>query len=145
MCLICGELLCSQTYCCQKEIFKKRVGCCTAHAYKCSGSVGVFLRVSECQVLLMHLNMNSPDDMQVRGSFVAAPYLDDYGETDQGLKYISFKQNIFPLHLLIFFYFSDAEIHFICVKLDIINYIKTGYHMQYPKKSLDHFKIKQTY
>jgi hypothetical protein len=86
LCLICGEMLCSQAYCCQQEIFKKRVGCCTAHAYKCSGSVGVFLRVSECQVLLLHLNMVSQEDTQVRGCFVAAPYLDDYGETDQGLR-----------------------------------------------------------
>lgn len=87
LCLICGEMMCSQPYCCPKEIFKKRVGCCTAHAFECSGSVGVFLRVAECQVLLMQLNINNQDDMQVRGCFVPAPYLDDYGETDQGLRF----------------------------------------------------------
>ena len=86
ICLICGETLCSQPFCCQQEMFRKRVGCCTAHAYKCSGSVGIFLRVSECQVLLLHLNVSSHEDSQVRGCFVPAPYLDDYGETDQLLR-----------------------------------------------------------
>ena len=83
---MCGEMLCSQANCCQQEIGKKRVGSCTAHAYKCSGTVGVFLRVAECQVLLLHLNINSEDDLLVRGCFLPAPYLDDYGETDQGLR-----------------------------------------------------------
>lgn len=88
LCLICGEMLCSQALCCQEEIFKNRVGCCTAHAYKCSGSVGLFLRVSECQVLMLHLNITSKEDFQVRGCFLPAPYLDDYGETDMGLRWI---------------------------------------------------------
>jgi E3 ubiquitin-protein ligase UBR2 len=30
--------------------------------------------------------MNSDDDLLVRGCFLPAPYLDDYGETDQGLR-----------------------------------------------------------
>ena len=80
-------MLCSQTLCGQEEIFKNRVGCCTAHAYKCSGSVGLFLRVSECQVLMLHLNIMSKEDFQVRGCFLPAPYLDDYGETDMGLRW----------------------------------------------------------
>ena len=86
-------MLCSQTFCCQQEIGSKRVGSCTAHAYKCGLTIGVFLRVAECQVLLLHLNSVQPDDLQVRGCFVPAPYLDDYGETDQGLR----RGN--PLHL----------------------------------------------
>lgn len=92
LCLICGEMLCSQPFCCQKQIFKKRVGCCTAHTHNCCGTSGVFLRVAECQVLLLHLNM-SGEEFQIRGCFVPAPYLDDYGETDQGLRYrILFKK-----------------------------------------------------
>lgn len=83
-------MLCSQPFCCQKEIFKKRVGCCTAHAYNCSGTIGVFLRVAECQVLLLHLNVGGADDLQIRGSFVPAPYIDEYGETDQGLRFCNF-------------------------------------------------------
>ncbi|CAF0875440.1 unnamed protein product [Brachionus calyciflorus] len=86
LCLVCGEMLCNQPLCCQKDLFKKRVGCCTAHTYSCSGKTGVFLKVSECQVLLLNLNYSSSSDLDVKGCYVAAPYLDDYGETDQGLR-----------------------------------------------------------
>ena len=90
LCLICGEMLCSQSFCCQEDIGNKRVGSCTAHAYKCGSSVGVFLRVAECQILLLHFNSINLEDIQVRGCFVPAPYLDNYGETDQGLRFVFF-------------------------------------------------------
>jgi E3 ubiquitin-protein ligase UBR2 len=83
---MCGEMLCSQPFCCQQEIGKKRVGNCTSHAYKCGNTCGLFLRVAECQVLLLDLHVKKGDDIQVRGYFIPAPYLDEYGETDQGLK-----------------------------------------------------------
>jgi hypothetical protein len=38
----------------------------------------MFLRVRECEVLFLA----SPN----RGCFMSPPYLDDYGETDQGLR-----------------------------------------------------------
>lgn len=85
MCLVCGEMLCSQSYCCQTEINKTAVGACTYHASKCGDGVGMFLRVRECEILFLR----SPN----RGSFVCPPYLDEYGETDQGLR----RGN--PLHL----------------------------------------------
>lgn len=85
MCLVCGEMLCSQSYCCQTEINKISVGACTYHASKCGAGVGIFLRVRECEILFLR----SP----TRGSFVCPPYLDEYGETDQGLR----RGN--PLHL----------------------------------------------
>ncbi|XP_044730986.1 E3 ubiquitin-protein ligase UBR2 isoform X2 [Chrysoperla carnea] len=85
MCLACGEMLCSQSYCCQTELNKTLVGACTYHAYKCGAGVGIFLRVRECEILFLA----SPN----RGCFVSPPYLDDYGETDQGLR----RGN--PLHL----------------------------------------------
>lgn len=78
MCLVCGEMLCSQSYCCQTELNKAMVGACTHHASKCGTGVGVFLRVRECEILFLR----SPN----RGSFVCPPYLDEYGETDQGLR-----------------------------------------------------------
>ncbi|XP_043259405.1 E3 ubiquitin-protein ligase UBR2 [Colletes gigas] len=78
MCLVCGEMLCSQSYCCQTEINKMPVGACTYHASKCGTGVGMFLRVRECEILFLR----SPN----RGSFVCPPYLDEYGETDQGLR-----------------------------------------------------------
>ena len=78
MCLVCGDMLCSQSYCCQTELNKMTVGACSYHASKCGAGVSVFLRVRECEILYM----KSPN----RGSFVCPPYLDEYGETDQGLR-----------------------------------------------------------
>ncbi|KAK4886967.1 hypothetical protein RN001_003238 [Aquatica leii] len=78
MCLVCGEILCSQSYCCQTELNKTIVGACNFHAYKCGAGIGVFLRVRECEILFLASPM--------RGCFVSPPYLDDYGETDQGLR-----------------------------------------------------------
>ncbi|RLU23362.1 hypothetical protein DMN91_003566 [Ooceraea biroi] len=85
MCLVCGEMLCSQSYCCQMELNKVSVGACTYHASKCGHGIGIFLRIRECEILFLR----TPN----RGSFVCPPYLDEYGETDQGLR----RGN--PLHL----------------------------------------------
>lgn len=147
LCLICGEMLCSQQFCYPKEIFKRRVGSCTAHAYECGGTIGVFLRVAECQVLLIHLNINSSDDMQVRGAFVPAPYLDDYGETDQGLRFICLWNNYFFKHIYILiaiFFCQDGAILYTCAKRDTINSTKIGFLTQYPKKYPDRIKIRRT-
>ncbi|XP_032318980.1 E3 ubiquitin-protein ligase UBR2 isoform X5 [Camelus ferus] len=85
LCLVCGALLCSQSYCCQTELEGEDVGACTAHTYSCGSGVGIFLRVRECQVLFLA--------GKTKGCFYSPPYLDDYGETDQGLR----RGN--PLHL----------------------------------------------
>lgn len=95
MCLVCGEILCSQTYCCQKDIVVHdttgkdkqdtiQVGACTYHMHSCGAGIGIFLRIREAEILLLGPN---------KGSYISAPYLDDYGETDQGLR----RGN--PLHL----------------------------------------------
>ncbi|KAJ8911051.1 hypothetical protein NQ315_004698 [Exocentrus adspersus] len=78
MCLVCGEILCSQSYCCQTELNKMSVGACNFHASKCGAGIGIFLRVRECEILFLA----APH----RGCFMSPPYLDDYGETDQGLR-----------------------------------------------------------
>lgn len=57
LCLVCGAILCSQAYCCQKivsnrieanlssaQINKQPWGACRYHMSQCSGSVGMFLR-----------------------------------------------------------------------------------------------------
>jgi hypothetical protein len=44
MCLVCGEVVCSQSYCCQAELDGEAVGACTAHAHTCGARVGIFLR-----------------------------------------------------------------------------------------------------
>uniref|UniRef100_A0A8C8BDV7 E3 ubiquitin-protein ligase n=1 Tax=Otus sunia TaxID=257818 RepID=A0A8C8BDV7_9STRI len=85
LCLVCGTMLCSQSYCCQTELEGEDVGACTAHTYTCGSGVGIFLRVRECQVLFLA--------GKTKGCFYPPPYLDDYGETDQGLR----RGN--PLHL----------------------------------------------
>ncbi|XP_017779265.1 PREDICTED: E3 ubiquitin-protein ligase UBR2 isoform X2 [Nicrophorus vespilloides] len=85
MCLVCGEVLCSQSYCCQTELNKVIIGACNYHAHRCGAGVGIFLRVRECEVMFLA----SPH----RGCYVSPPYLDNYGETDQGLR----RGN--PLHL----------------------------------------------
>ncbi|XP_062851990.1 E3 ubiquitin-protein ligase UBR2 isoform X1 [Trichomycterus rosablanca] len=85
LCLVCGTMLCSQSYCCQTDLEGDDVGACTAHTFVCGAGVGIFLRVRECQVLFLA--------GKTKGCFYAPPYLDDYGETDQGLR----RGN--PLHL----------------------------------------------
>ncbi|XP_078413257.1 E3 ubiquitin-protein ligase UBR2 isoform X1 [Cetorhinus maximus] len=85
LCLVCGGMLCSQSYCCQAELEGEDVGACTAHTYTCGCGVGIFLRVRESQVLFLA--------GKTKGCFYPPPYLDDYGETDQGLR----RGN--PLHL----------------------------------------------
>uniref|UniRef100_A0A8C9W3E4 E3 ubiquitin-protein ligase n=1 Tax=Scleropages formosus TaxID=113540 RepID=A0A8C9W3E4_SCLFO len=85
LCLVCGTMLCSQSYCCQAELDGEDVGACTAHTFTCGSGVGIFLRVRESQVLFLA--------GKTKGCFYAPPYLDDYGETDQGLR----RGN--PLHL----------------------------------------------
>ncbi|XP_073776610.1 E3 ubiquitin-protein ligase UBR2 isoform X6 [Danio rerio] len=85
LCLVCGAMLCSQSYCCQTELEGEDVGACTAHTFTCGAGVGIFLRVRESQVLFLA--------GKTKGCFYAPPYLDDYGETDQGLR----RGN--PLHL----------------------------------------------
>ncbi|KAM4729976.1 LOW QUALITY PROTEIN: E3 ubiquitin-protein ligase UBR2 [Anableps anableps] len=85
LCLVCGCMLCSQSYCCQTEVDGEDVGACTAHTFTCGAGIGLFLRVRESQVLFVA--------GKTKGCFYPPPYLDDYGETDPGLK----RGN--PLHL----------------------------------------------
>ncbi|XP_065213791.1 E3 ubiquitin-protein ligase UBR2 [Planococcus citri] len=78
VCLVCGTILCSQSYCCQKELNGVMVGACAYHAQYCGAGAGIFLRMRECEILLLSC-FN-------RGCFLAPPYVDEYGETDQGLR-----------------------------------------------------------
>ncbi|KAG9336563.1 hypothetical protein JZ751_002910 [Albula glossodonta] len=77
LCLFCGAMLCSQSRCCQEQMDGEDVGACTAHAATCGAGVGMFLRIRECEIVLMA--------SKTRGSTYPAPYLDDYGETDPQL------------------------------------------------------------
>lgn len=53
MCLVCGQILCSQNYCCQVDLRGSLVGACTYHAYYCGSGIGIFLRIRDCKVLLL--------------------------------------------------------------------------------------------
>uniref|UniRef100_A0A182LSQ1 E3 ubiquitin-protein ligase n=1 Tax=Anopheles culicifacies TaxID=139723 RepID=A0A182LSQ1_9DIPT len=77
MCLVCGVILCSQSFCCQKELENSSVGSCTYHTAECGAGIGIFLRIRDAEILLLGIN---------KGCFIAAPYVDEYGETDQGLR-----------------------------------------------------------
>ncbi|XP_022090743.1 E3 ubiquitin-protein ligase UBR2-like [Acanthaster planci] len=85
LCLVCGAVVCSQSYCCQTEIDGETVGACTSHAITCGAGVGLYLRVRECQLLMM--------SAKNKGSVHQTPYLDEYGEPDLNLR----RGN--PLHL----------------------------------------------
>ncbi|XP_028250959.1 E3 ubiquitin-protein ligase UBR1 isoform X2 [Parambassis ranga] len=77
LCLFCGAMLCSQSSCCLSQLDGEDVGACTAHAATCGAGIGMFLRIRECEIVLMA--------SRTRGSTYPAPYLDDYGETDPHL------------------------------------------------------------
>ncbi|XP_058847458.1 E3 ubiquitin-protein ligase UBR1-like [Acipenser ruthenus] len=85
LCLFCGAMLCSNSICCQETVDREVVGACAAHSVNCGAGVGMFLRIRECEVVLM--------GSKTRGCMYPAPYLDDYGETDPQLR----RGN--PLHL----------------------------------------------
>lgn len=78
MCLVCGTVLCSLSYCCQTDYKKIAIGACNTHAIVCGAGVGIFLRIRDCELLLLA----TPH----RGCFLPAPYLDEHGEADQGLR-----------------------------------------------------------
>ncbi len=74
-----------QSSCCEEMVNGMRSGGCTAHAFKCGATQGIFLRLRKCEVLLL--------SECKRGLILPAPYVDDYGECDEGLR----RGN--PLHL----------------------------------------------
>ncbi|KAK5168841.1 E3 ubiquitin-protein ligase ubr1 [Saxophila tyrrhenica] len=75
VCLMCGDIFCSQATCCATE---KRYGGCYQHMAKCGGKIGLFINVRKCMVLFMHGPGN--------GSWIQAPYLDKHGEPDPTLR-----------------------------------------------------------
>jgi len=82
LCLVCGTLICCLTKCCEEQIQTtsgaNNVGGCTVHAQLCSGGTGIFLYIRKCIIIL------SCD--VTKGAYLAAPYVDEFGETDEGMK-----------------------------------------------------------
>ena len=85
LCLVCGSMLCSQSYCCQSELEGAMVGACTMHSHVCGAGTGLFLRIRDCKILLLA--------GRSKGCYMSPPFIDEFGETDQGL----IRGN--PLHL----------------------------------------------
>ncbi|KAI9819091.1 MAG: hypothetical protein M1826_001183 [Phylliscum demangeonii] len=77
ICLFCGEIFCSQAFCCAKKVGNRVLGGCNQHLAKCGQSVGLFINIRKCTVLSLHHHV---------GSYQNAPYLDQYGEVDLQLR-----------------------------------------------------------
>ncbi|KAJ1733245.1 E3 ubiquitin-protein ligase ubr1 [Coemansia biformis] len=73
LCLLCGGFICAQSFCCEED----GVGECNMHMKTCGGTVGLYLLVKKCGLLLLHHD---------NGCFMSAPYLDQHGEVDLGLR-----------------------------------------------------------
>ncbi|KAA0186352.1 hypothetical protein HAZT_HAZT000774 [Hyalella azteca] len=99
ICLVCGTMMCSQTYCCQTELpdaTKQMVGATTAHAHTCCAGSGMFLRVWDCTVIFRTGKYKARSEQYGRfdllfccmceGCYFTPPYLDQYGEADMGLR-----------------------------------------------------------
>ncbi|PTB78148.1 hypothetical protein M440DRAFT_1372473 [Trichoderma longibrachiatum ATCC 18648] len=79
ICLFCGEMLCSQSTCCQRmDADGTKIGGAQQHMRRCQRIIGVFLNVRKCSTVYLYHRS---------GSFTPAPYIDKYGETDQQLRH----------------------------------------------------------
>lgn len=75
LCLLCGEVVCYQSFCCQSEDGKR--GECNLHTDECGGDMGLFLKIKTNVILALCKGL---------GTFVFSPYLDAHGEVDIGLR-----------------------------------------------------------
>ncbi|KAI1315623.1 hypothetical protein EDD11_000575 [Mortierella claussenii] len=77
LCLCCGTIVCSQSFCCLEGLDSEGRGECNTHALTCTGPVGIYLLIKKCVILLLHVR---------NGCFHPAPFLDEHGEADLGLR-----------------------------------------------------------
>lgn len=85
LCLVCGEMICSRSRCCEVKIGSKTLGACNAHLRKCGSDAGIFLNIRKSEVMILTSGN--------RGAMLQSPYVDEYGESDEGFR----RGN--PLHL----------------------------------------------
>ncbi|KAG6045777.1 hypothetical protein E4U39_001963 [Claviceps sp. Clav50 group G5] len=82
ICLFCGDILCSQSTCCQKRDVGgqdgSKIGGAQQHMRKCQQNIGVYLNVRKCSTVYL---------FRQSGSYAPAPYTDKYGETDPQLRH----------------------------------------------------------
>lgn len=72
---MCGEILCAQSYCCQPDLPHAMWE--PAHIMRTFAEIATFLRIRDCQIVYLGKN---------KGCFVQPLHLDEYDETDQGLR-----------------------------------------------------------
>ncbi|ORX41885.1 hypothetical protein BCR36DRAFT_338550 [Piromyces finnis] len=70
ICLLCGEMVCFQSFCCNKN----DLGECYLHSQTCGKSIGMYMLIKKCMV---YINCGT------NGTFLNAPYLDVHGEPDE--------------------------------------------------------------
>ncbi|KAH9820567.1 hypothetical protein DFH28DRAFT_952668 [Melampsora americana] len=79
ICLLCGMIVCVQAFCCTSRNLSDEPenGECNVHMWNCGGSIGLYLLIKKCSVLYLSTQ---------NGTFTMAPYLDEHGEHDMGIK-----------------------------------------------------------
>ena len=70
-------LLMFQSYCCKGEVDGLKAGGCTIHSRKCGADLGLFIKLSSCQLVIL--------SGKHKGGFYPAPYVDRFGEADVDL------------------------------------------------------------
>ncbi|KAM0748688.1 hypothetical protein T439DRAFT_316609 [Meredithblackwellia eburnea MCA 4105] len=75
MCLLCGQIVCNQSFCCMDGEEEAQHGECNMHMWTCGGSVGIFFLIKKNAVLYLYTD---------KGTFATPPYLDSHGEVDPG-------------------------------------------------------------
>ncbi|PWN27822.1 hypothetical protein BDZ90DRAFT_232210 [Jaminaea rosea] len=75
LCLLCGELVCYQNFCCMDQSSER--GECNRHVAVCGGNVGLFFKIKANVIFALYYS---------NGMFSFSPYLDSHGEVDVGLQ-----------------------------------------------------------
>ncbi|KAK6348619.1 hypothetical protein TWF718_006408 [Orbilia javanica] len=75
VCLLCGDIFCSQSLCCMDNV--TRHGGANQHLKVCGNNIGIFINIRKCHVLYLHSGY---------GAWAVAPYLDKHGEVDPNLR-----------------------------------------------------------
>ncbi|SCZ89359.1 BZ3500_MvSof-1268-A1-R1_Chr1-1g01130 [Microbotryum saponariae] len=75
LCLLCGEFVCAQSFCCMDSDDEAQHGECNSHMWGCGGTVGIYYMVKRNSLLYLYTD---------KGSFAVPPYLDSHGEVDLG-------------------------------------------------------------
>ncbi|KAF3941558.1 hypothetical protein ABW19_dt0205219 [Dactylella cylindrospora] len=77
VCLLCGDIFCSQSLCCMDA---NRHGGANQHLKVCGNNIGIFINIRKCHVMYLHSGY---------GAWAVAPYLDKHGEVDPNLRFVA--------------------------------------------------------